>query len=164
MTVSLVVAVGAGGAIGRDGALPWRAAEDMAHFKRVTMGHTLVMGRLTWDSIGRPLPGRRIVVVSRSLLSALPDTVVAAPTPDEGLARALDTDADPVVAGGATIYDALLPLVGRVHRTTIDVEVPDADTFFPDLPPTDWQLASRQPGVDERLTFDILDRIPADDH
>jgi dihydrofolate reductase len=159
VTVSLVVAVGAGGAIGRDGTLPWRAAEDMAHFKRVTMGHTLVMGRLTWDSIGRPLPGRRIVVVSRSALGALPDTVVGARSPDEGLAVALDTDPSPVVAGGATIYDALLPLVGRVHRTTIAVDVPDADTFFPALPTTEWQLVSRHPGIDERLTFDTLDRI-----
>ena len=159
MTVSLVVAVGAGGAIGRDGALPWRAAEDMAHFKRVTTGHTLVMGRLTWESIGRPLPGRRIVVVSRSALDGLPATVEGASSPDLGLAIALDTDPEPVVAGGATIYEALLPLVGRVHRTTIAVEVPDADTWFPDLPPSDWQLVTRQPGVDERLTFDVLDRI-----
>ncbi|HEX7134827.1 MAG TPA: dihydrofolate reductase, partial [Iamia sp.] len=136
-----------------------RASEDMAHFKRVTMGHTLVMGRLTWESIGRPLPGRRIVVVSRSMPSDLPATVVTATSPDEGLAVALDTDPDPVVVGGAAIYDALLPLVRRVHRTTIDVDVPDADTWFPDLPPTEWQLASRQPGVDERLTFDVLDRI-----
>jgi dihydrofolate reductase len=162
VTVSIVVAVGAGGAIGRDGGLPWRASEDMAYFKRVTMGHTLVMGRLTWDSIGRPLPGRRIVVVSRSSLAELPDTVVAAGSPDEGLAVALDTDPDPVVAGGATIYDALLPLVGRVHRTTVDVDVPDADTWFPALPATDWQLVTRRPGVDERLTFDVLERVPAD--
>jgi dihydrofolate reductase len=148
VTVSLVVAVGAGGAIGRDGTLPWRATEDLAHFKRVTMGHT-------------PLPGRRIVVVSRSPLDDLPETVVAARSPDIGLAVALDTDPEPVVAGGATIYEALLPLVGRVHRTTIAVDVPDADTWFPDLPPSDWQLATRQPGVDERLTFDVLDRIEA---
>lgn len=162
MTVSLVVAVGSGGAIGRDGGLPWRAPEDMAHFKRVTAGHTLVMGRLTWESIGRPLPGRRIVVVSRSPLVGLPDTVVGVGSPDEGLAVALDTDPDPVVAGGATIYEALLPLAGRVHRTTIAVEVPDADTWFPDLPVAEWQLVTRQPGVDERLTFDVLERIPAD--
>lgn len=161
MTVSLVVAAAPDGAIGRDGALPWRASEDMAHFKRVTMGHTLVMGRLTWDSIGRPLPGRRIVVVSRSPLSALPETVVTARSPDEGLAAALDTDPAPVVAGGATIYDALLPLVGRVHRTTVAVDVPDADTWFPVLPTAEWQLVSRQPGVDERLTFDVLERIEA---
>lgn len=161
MTVSIVVAVARDGAIGRDGGLPWRAAEDLAYFKRVTMGHTLVMGRLTWESIGRPLPGRHIVVVSRSALADLPDTVMAAPSPDEGLAFALDTDPDPVVAGGATVYDALLPLVGRVHRTTVAVEVPDADTWFPDLPPSDWQLVTRRPGIDERLTFDVLERISA---
>ena len=156
---SIVVAVARDGAIGRDGGLPWRASEDMAHFKRVTMGHTLVMGRLTWESIGRPLPGRRIVVVSRSALADLPATVTGAGSPDEGLARALDTDPEPVVAGGATLYDALLPLVSRVHRTTIAVDVPDADTWFPALPTTHWQLVSRRPGVDERLTFDVLDRI-----
>jgi len=160
VTISIVVAVGPDGAIGRDGGLPWRATEDLAHFKRITMGHTLVMGRLTWESIGRPLPGRRIVVVSRSPLADLPDTVVAATSPDEALALALDTDPDPVVAGGATIYDALLPLVRRVHRTTVAVDVPDADTWFPDLPTTEWQLVTRQPGVDERLTFDVFDRIP----
>jgi dihydrofolate reductase len=159
VTTSIVVAVARDGAIGRDGGLPWRASEDLAYFKRITMGHTLVMGRLTWESIGRPLPGRRIVVVSRSPLPDLPDGVDAAGSPDEGVAVALDTDPEPVVAGGATIYDALLPLVGRVHRTTVAVDVPDADTWFPDLPPTDWQLVTRQPGVDERLTFDVLERV-----
>ena len=137
----------------------------MAYFKRVTMGHTLVMGRLTWESIGRPLPGRRIVVVSRSLLADLPETVVAAPSPDEGLAVALDTDPDPVVAGGATIYEALLPLVGRVHRTTIAVDVPDADTWFPDLPPTEWQLvtppARRRRAPHLRRPRRIRIRVPA---
>lgn len=159
MPVSLVVAVGRDGAIGRDGGLPWHASEDLAHFKRVTMGHTLVMGRLTWESIGRPLPGRRIVVVSRSPLTDLPDDVMAASSPADGLALASATDPDPVVAGGATIYEALLPAVDVVHRTTVDVAVPDADTWFPALPPSDWQLVSRQPGIDERLTFDVLERI-----
>ena len=80
-----------------------------------------------------------------------------APTPEPGPAAV--EAAEPVVAGGATIYEALLPLVGRVHRTTIAVDVPDADTWFPDLPPSGWQLVTRRPGVDERLTFDVLDRI-----
>lgn len=158
MTTSLVVAVGRGGAIGRDGDLPWRASEDLAHFKRVTMGHTLVMGRRTWDSIGRPLPGRRMVVVSRSPLVDLPDGVVAATSPDGGLALAAETDPEPVVVGGATIYAALLPRVDLVHRTTIDVEVPGADTWFPALAPDEWRLITRRPGVDERLTFDVLER------
>ncbi len=160
MAVSLVVAVGRDGAIGREGALPWHAAEDLAHFKRVTMGHTLVVGRVTWESIGRPLPGRRFVVVSRSPLDDLPTGVTRAPTPEEGLETARQDDPDPVVAGGATIYEALLPQVELVHRTTVDVEVPDADTWFPALSPRDWQLVSRTAGVDERLVFDQLARIP----
>jgi len=158
--VSLVVAVSRDGAIGRDGDLPWHASEDLAHFKRVTMGHTLVVGRRTWDSIGRPLPGRRFVVVSRTPLSGLPTGVAWAPSPAEALDAAHLDDPDPVVAGGAAIYDALLPLVEEVHRTTVDVEVPDADTWFPDLPNRHWQLVSRQQGVDERLVFDRLVRIP----
>jgi dihydrofolate reductase len=158
VTTSLVVAVGRGGAIGRDGELPWRAAEDLAHFKRVTMGHTMVMGRRTWDSIGRPLPGRRTVVVSRSPLADLPDGVEGATSPEAGLALAAETDPDPVVVGGATIYAALLPRVDRVHRTIVDVAVPDADTWFPALPADEWRLVTRRPGVDERLTFDVLER------
>lgn len=160
MTVSLVVAVGRDGAIGRDGALPWRATEDLAHFKRLTMGHTLVVGRVTWESIGRPLPGRRFVVVSRSPLADLPPGVAWAPTPAAGLEAAHLDDPDPVVAGGAAIYAALLDDVEVVHRTTIDLAVPDADTWFPDLAPRDWQLVGRRPGVDERLVFDHLVRIP----
>lgn len=159
MAVSLIVAVSRDHAIGRDGALPWRASEDLAHFKRTTMGHTLVVGRKTWDSMG-PLPGRRFVVVSRTRIDDLPTGCSWAPSPAAGLEQAHQDDPDPIVAGGAAIYEALLPEVERVHRTTIDLHVPDADTWFPELSPREWQLAGRTPGVDERLIFDHLVRIP----
>lgn len=157
--IAAVVAVARDGAIGRAGDLPWHAPEDLAHFKAVTMGHTLVIGRRTWDSIGRVLPGRRFVVVSRSPLSDLPDGAEAAPSPSEGLVRARRTDPDPIVAGGATIYDALLPEIDRIHRTTVDVEVPDADAWFPDLDPAEWDVASSRPGDDPRLLFEVLERV-----
>lgn len=154
---SLVVAVGSEGAIGRSGGLPWHAPEDLAHFKRVTRGHAVVMGSVTWESIGRPLPERRIIVVSRRDLS-LPEGVERVGDADEALDRALATDPLPVVAGGARIYEALLSRVQRAYVTRVDVEVDDADTFFADLDPAQWDEVSSWPGTDDRLTFRVLDR------
>lgn len=153
----LIVAVGRDGAIGRDGDLPWHAPEDLAHFRRTTDGHALVIGRVTWESIGRPLPGRRMIVVSSRRLD-LPDGVRAAATPDDALDQALSDDPSPFVGGGAAIYAALLPRVAVVHRTVVDVEVPDADTWFPDLPSEAWDLRSTFAGEDPRLTFETWAR------
>jgi dihydrofolate reductase len=158
--LSLIVAVGPGGAIGRNGALPWHAPEDMAHFRKVTRDHTLVMGRGTWDSIGRPLPRRHLVVVSRRPLD-LPDGAEWAGDLDTAVDRAFATDPEPIVAGGAAIYAALLDRVGRIHLTEVDVEIDGADTFF-ELDDVDaWTESCRWSGVDPRLTFRVLDRITA---
>jgi dihydrofolate reductase len=154
---SLVVAVGAGGAIGRHGSLPWHAPEDLAHFKRVTRGHTVVLGSLTWASIGRALPERRLIVVTRRQL-ALPEGVERSADPDDALDRAGATDPLPVVAGGASIYAALLPRVARAYVTEVDEVVADADTFFPDLDPSAWAEVASWSGADDRLTFRVLDR------
>lgn len=156
---SLIVAVGRDGAIGRAGGLPWHAPEDLAHFRRTTDGHTLVLGRRTWESICRPLPRRRMVVVSSRTLADLPETVTWAPTPDAGLDQAGEADPAPVVIGGAAVYAALLDRVVRVERTRIDVAVTDADTWFPELDPAVWRLASSRPGDDPRLTFEVLERV-----
>lgn len=148
---SLVVAVGRGGAIGADGRLPWHAPEDLAHFKAVTMGHTLVLGRVTWESIGRPLPGRRMVVVSRQDLE-LPDGVERADSPAAALALARATDPAPCVVGGSQVYAALLDEVTEIRLTEVDVEVPDADAFFR-LDAARWREVERRAGDDPRLTF-----------
>jgi len=158
----LIVAVGRQGAIGRDGDLPWHAPEDLAHFRRETDGHSLVVGRITWESIGRPLPGRRMIVVSTHRL-ALPDGVRAATTPDEALDLALSDDPSPFVGGGATIYRALLPRVLTIHRTVVDVDVPGADTRFEDLDARTWAVVESRRGLDPRLTFETLVRIPTHD-
>ena len=157
---SLVVAVGRGGAIGRGGAVPWQAREDMAHFKRVTMGHAVVLGAATWASIGRTLPGRRLVVVSRRELDLPPDVERAA-GPDDALDLALARDPSPVVGGGAAIYAALLPRVVRVFLTDVDEAVEGADTLWPPLDPTRWTEVATWAGADPRLTFRVLD---ATDH
>lgn len=163
--LGLIVAVGPGGAIGREGKLPWHAPEDFAHFRRITHDHTLVMGRATWDSIGRPLPRRRIVVVSRRQLS-LPEGVEWAGDPDAAADLALATDPHPIVAGGSAIYTALLDRVSRIFLTEIDVDVDGADTFFQLDDANAWTESCRRTGLDPRLTFRLLDRagwIPESD-
>jgi dihydrofolate reductase len=97
-------------------------------------------------------------VVSGSPVADLPADVTWAPTPVAALDEALATDPAPAVAGGAALYRALLDQVVRIDRTRIDVAVPDADTWFPPLDPTTWQLVASRPGDDPRLTFEILDR------
>jgi dihydrofolate reductase len=154
-----VVAVGRDGAIGRAGALAWDAPEDLAHFRRTTLDHTIIMGATTWVSIGRPLPRRSIIVVTRGS-PALPDGVRSAPSPEHALAAALDEDDAPLVAGGAQLYAALLPAVVRIHRTDLAVDVPDADTFFPPLDAGSWVEVATWPGTDPRLTFRTFDRRP----
>ena len=156
---TIVVATAKGGAIGRDGALPWHLPEDLAHFRRVTMGHTLVMGRRTWESIGRPLPGRRTVVVTTRALE-LPDGVVTAADPFAALELALAEDADPSIVGGATIYEALIDRVDRIELTRIDLDVPDADTFFR-VPEGDFVEVASRPGEDPSVTYVTLVRSGA---
>ena len=153
---TIVVATANEGAIGRDGDLPWHLPEDLAHFRRVTMGHTLVMGRRTWESIGRPLPGRRMVVVSSRDLG-LPDGVVRVEDPLVALELALAEDPDPSVVGGATIYEALLDHVDRIELTRIDLDVPDADTFFR-VPEGDFVEVVSRPGEDPSVTYVTLER------
>ena len=153
---TIVVATANGGAIGRDGDLPWHLPEDLAHFRRVTMGHTLVMGRRTWESIGRPLPGRRMVVVSSRDLE-LPDTVERAVDPLAALELALAEDPDPSIVGGATIYEALLDRVDRIELTRIDLDVLDADTFFR-VPDGDFVEVASRPGEDPSVTYVTLER------
>lgn len=156
----LIVAVGRDRAIGRGGGLPWHAPEDLAHFKRITMGHHVVIGSRTWESIGRPLPGRTLVVVSRRALD-LPDGAVLAPDPDAGLDLALVADPSPLVGGGTSVYEALLPRVVRIHRTDVAVVVEGADATFPATDPSEWEERSVRAGTDPRLTFCVLDRVPA---
>jgi dihydrofolate reductase len=155
--LSLIVAVGPGGAIGRQGKLPWHAPEDMAHFRRITRDRTLVMGRATWDSIGRPLPRRHIVVVSRQQLS-LPEGVEWAGDLDAAVDLALTTDEHPIVAGGAAVYAALLDRVSRIYLTEVEADVEGADTFFRLDDPDAWTESCRRSGLDPRLTFRLLDR------
>lgn len=140
--ISLIVARARNGAIGRDNTIPWDAPEDLKFFQRETLGGAVVMGRNTWDSLPkRPLPRRlNIVVTSR---------------PAEGSADALFVPLDRAVdaarqvgyfriyaIGGAGIYRAFLPLAERLLITDVDIDVPDADTFFPQLDEAQWRVSA----------------------
>jgi dihydrofolate reductase len=147
MTLSLIWAQAASGVIGRNGTIPWRLPEDLARFKELTMGHTVVMGRLTWESLPpkvRPLPGRRNIVLTRDAgLRADGAEVV-------GSLEEVLSDSEVWVIGGGQVYTLALPLATRCEVTEIDVGVPrdDGDVMAPVLDDSwittgaDWQVSS----------------------
>jgi dihydrofolate reductase len=137
--VSLVAAVAENGVIGRDGALPWRLPADLRFFKRLTTGHTIIMGRRTWDEIQRPLPDRRNIVISRNPDAEFPGADRA---PDLASALALAAgDTEVFVIGGGEIFRAALPMADRMYLTEVHAEV-DGDTRFPAWDPTAWRVAT----------------------
>lgn len=141
MKISIIVAVSENGVIGRDNDLPWRLSADLKRFKALTMGHHLLMGRKTFESIGRPLPGREIIVVSRTEPD-LPEGVHLSPTVEEGIERARQYREDELfVAGGASIYAATLPLASRLYLTWVRADV-EGDVHFPELDLTAWTEVS----------------------
>jgi len=139
--LTLVVAYARNRVIGRDNALPWKLPGDLAHFKRTTLGHPIVMGRKTWESLGRPLPGRRNIVISRDAAYAAAGAEVVSSLP-AALAACADV-AQVCVIGGAQIYAAALPLADRIVATEVQADV-QGDAWFPDLPAGAWREVSRQ--------------------
>jgi dihydrofolate reductase len=142
--ITLVAAVADNGVIGASGGIPWRIPEDFAHFKRVTLGHTLVMGRATYDSIGRALPGRTTIVLTRDPAWSAPDVLVAASL-DEALALAADLPGEVMVAGGAAVYAAALPVADAQVLTEVHLS-PEGDTFYPSWDRSEWVEVRRVPG------------------
>jgi len=140
--VSLIVAMSSNSVIGRDGDLPWHLPADLRHFKTTTMGHHLIIGRATWDELGRPLPGRTMVVVTRNRDFST-DGVLVAHSVAEALSLVGDDD-EPFIGGGAEIYRQTLDaeMVDRLYITRIHAEV-EGDTFFPDIDLDEWLLADR---------------------
>ena len=155
--LALIVAVARCGVIGRGGDLPWHIAEDLKHFKRTTLDHVVIMGRKTHESIGRPLPKRRNIVVTRS--GAAFDGCETASSLEEAIALARETDDCPFIIGGASLYEEALPLATDIYLTKIDVDV-EGDTFFsPDL--DDFEEAESTPAETPGVTFHHLRRRDA---
>lgn len=152
MTIILIAAVGSNGVIGRDNDLPFRIREDLQRFKRLTVGHTLVMGRKTYDSIGRPLPGRRTVVVTRQPDWSA-DGVEVTHSLDDALKLAEGNDL--YVAGGGEIYRQALPHADRLELTEVD-QAPEGDVVFPAFDRAGWTETARE--VHDGYTFVTLNR------
>jgi len=162
MKISLIVATAENGVIGRDGGLPWRLPADLAAFKRRTMGHHVLLGRRTWESIGRPLPGRRMLVVSRQAALDLPEGVRRVGSPEEGIEVAAAAGENELfVAGGGELYRALLPRAGRVYLTRVLAEV-EGDTRFPRLDAAWTRVQAEERPADERnehsVRFEVWER------
>ena len=138
--LTLIVARARNGVIGKDNAMPWRIPGEQAYFKRVTMGHPIIMGRKTWESIGRPLPGRRSIVISRNTAFAAPGAEVV-PSLDAALARCVGAT-EAFVIGGAELYRLALPSADRLLITEIDHDF-DGDTYFLAPDPAQWREAAR---------------------
>ena len=161
MTLSIVVAMARNRVIGRDNDLPWRLPEDLKRFKALTMGKPMVMGRKTFESIGRPLPGRTTIVVSRQAGLQIPGCVVVDSI--DAAIRAADGAPEIMLVGGAQLYSEALPRVNRIYLTRIHADV-EGDTLFPLLDPTEWrETVVGTHAADERhayaFTYVNLERV-----
>ncbi|MEO1766054.1 dihydrofolate reductase [Thiobacter aerophilum] len=144
--VSIIAAMAANRVIGKGNRLPWHLPEDLQHFKTLTMGHHIVMGRKTYDSIGRPLPGRTTVIVTRRPDYAAPDCI-AVNSIDAALS-VCHGDAEVFFVGGAEIYAQVLPIADRLYLTEIKRDFA-GDARFPSFDSADWQEVSRERHVKE---------------
>lgn len=157
----LVVATSENGIIGDQGGMPWHLPRDLRQFKSLTMGHPIVMGRRTWESIGRPLPGRRNIVLTRDrdYVADGADVVHSV----EDIVHATDGDAVVMIIGGGEIYRLFLNMADTVHRTRIHCSL-EGDTTFPDLSPNAWTMSNQQRHEQDEhnahaMTFETWSRV-----
>lgn len=144
MRVTLIAALARGRVLGLEGEIPWRLPADLRRFKQRTMGHHLVTGRRTWESIGSVLPGRTMVVITRQADYRVPEGVSVVPSLEAALERAEDAgETEVFVAGGGEIYRQALPRADRLDLTEVELEV-EGDTFFPEIDEGEWREISRE--------------------
>jgi dihydrofolate reductase len=172
ISLVLVAAVADNGVIGRDGGLPWRLKSDLQHFRALTLGHPVLMGRRTFASIGRPLPGRTNIVVSRDRAFAAPGVLVGACLEDaleaargDALRRGVETV---MVIGGADIYAQAMPLASRLEITRVRAR-PTGDTVFPTIAEGEWRETARRDGLagpedEATFTFVSYERVAGGTH
>jgi dihydrofolate reductase len=162
MQISLIVAMAENRVIGRGNQMPWHLPADLRHFKAITLGKPVIMGRKTFESIGRPLPSRRNIVISRNA-EWQADGVESVTSLNAALALVNDVS-EVMIIGGGQLYREALPLAHRLYLTHIQLLVTDADTWFPDYSQQQWQTLSEECHTpDEKnpyhYRFETLDRI-----
>lgn len=158
--LSLIVAMARNRVIGANGAIPWRLPNELQLFKRVTMGHHIIMGRKTWESIQRLLPGRTTVIVTRQKNYTVPGAMVVNSL--QAALKVCGEDDEIFVIGGGELYREALPIANRIYLTTVDAE-PAGDTRMPDFDPSDWrEISSESFAADARhahaYRFSVLER------
>lgn len=156
--IAMVAALSENGVIGKDGKMPWHLSADLIHFRRLTKGHVVVMGRKTYESLDGPLRGRVNVVLTRDATFEAPGCEVV-----HDIGPILADDRQVFIIGGAEIYRMFLPRAGRLHLTRIH-ETFEGDTFFPEFDRTEWQLVSAdfRPKDEKNLydcTFEVYERV-----
>ncbi|MCI2081908.1 MAG: dihydrofolate reductase [Bacteroidales bacterium] len=142
MSISLIAAIGRNNVIGRDGGMPWHISEDLKHFKKITVGHTVVMGRRTWESLGcKPLPNRRNIVISGSMPLASGIEV----RHDAGFLeqyRGNSCEEEIFIIGGGQLYGKTIGIADKLYITETDIPIEGADTFFPKIDLKEWDCVS----------------------
>lgn len=164
MIISQIVAVSENGVMGREGRLPWRLPADVELFRRLTMGHYLILGRKTYESIGRPLPGRKIIILTRQKDYAVEGCEVT-----DDLEKALEIarsndESEAIIGGGAVVFAQAFPHTDRIYFTRVHAEIA-GDTFYPAFNEQEWEVIKEQEyplveGQDHAFTFQILERKP----
>ncbi|EIC28358.1 MULTISPECIES: dihydrofolate reductase [Methylomicrobium] len=162
MKISLIVAMASNRAIGLNNQMPWHLSADLKHFKKITMGSPILMGRKTFESIGRPLPGRTNIILTRNPAYA-PEGCVVARDLETAIRTGCRDHGEIFVAGGSDLYEALLPRAETIYLTKIGKAFP-GDTFFPELDMSEWMETEREDVEDDaaagfRYSFLRLDRI-----
>jgi len=137
--ISIIVAAAKNNAIGKNNQLLWHMPADLKFFRKTTSGHSVIMGRKTFESVGQALPKRRNIVITRQEHYQA-EQVEVVPSLEEALARCEQEEEEIFIAGGAQIYEQAMPLTDKIYLTRINHEFEDADTFFPEINDEEWQL------------------------
>jgi len=147
--LSIIVAMSEDRVIGRHGTLPWHLPADLKRFKALTMGHAIIMGRKTFESIGKPLPGRTSIVLSRSMTLRVEGARTAHDL-EEAISHA-PNDAEVFIIGGSEVFAAALPMADRMYLTLVHTTIPDGDVYFPPFDDSEWNLVHEEPvAADEK--------------
>lgn len=153
MIVSIIVAMDRNRGIGVENRLPWHLPDDMKRFRELTMGHHLVVGRKTWESIGRPLPGRRMIILTRDPAFKVNGCVTAGSLIEAAAIARSQDETELFIGGGADIYRQSIQIADHIYLTLVDAEL-DADAWFPELEPASWVEAdSKHHPADEKHQF-----------
>ncbi|WP_347156452.1 dihydrofolate reductase [Pontibacter chitinilyticus] len=156
--IALVVAVAENNVIGKDNQLIWHLPADLKHFKQITMGHPILMGRKTYESIGKPLPGRTSLIITTQMGYTAADCIVVH-TLQEAFEKALELDEQVYLIGGAEIYKQALPQVDTIYLTRLHHQF-EGDTYFPELHENEWQVVSEEkhaPDEKNKYSYSFLE-------